>query len=46
MNKTGAKTIENQLLGYVERISQNKEITITKLVTCGTIEEDYYKTQK
>jgi SNF2 family DNA or RNA helicase len=46
MNKNGAKTIENQLLGYIERISQNKEITITKLVTCSTIEEDYYKKQK
>lgn len=45
MSKNNAKIIENQLLGYVQRIGENKEITMIKLVTSGTIEEEYYKKQ-
>ena len=46
MSKNNAKIIENQLLGYFQRIGENKEITMIKLVTSGTIEEEYYKKQK
>lgn len=46
MSKINAKIIENQLLGYFQRIGENKEITMIKLVTSGTIEEEYYRKQK
>ena len=46
MTKGKAKVIEEQLLGYVQRIGENKEINMIKLVTSGTIEEEYYKKQR
>ena len=46
MTKSKAKTIEDQLLGYIQRIGENKEINLIKLVTAGTIEEEYYRKQK
>lgn len=46
MSKNNAKIIENQLLGYFQRIGENKEITMIKLITSDTIEEEYWKKQK
>jgi SNF2 family DNA or RNA helicase len=46
MDKIDANALENQLLGYVQRIGQNKEITVIKLITLGTIEEEYHRLQK
>lgn len=46
MNKTNAKILENQLMGYIQRIGENKEISLIRLVTSDTIEEEYLKKQK
>lgn len=46
MNKNDAKIIQNQLLGYIQRIGEDKEVEIIKLVIKGTIEEDYHQKQK
>ena len=45
-NKSTTKDIESQAIGRAVRLGQKKPVTVTRLITTGTIEEDYYNKNK
>lgn len=44
--KSTTKDIESQAIGRAVRLGQNKPVTVTRLITTDTIEEEYYNKNK